>query len=172
MSERQCKRGHDLVGANLLHKRYMGELCATCMRARKAAYRKAVLERLSEECECGNSKKATAEACNECSFLDGTSKQPTSQLIIATLRVHGELTVQEIAQYVYGRPEGWRSCMRAIAQMLSAGRVQRRHEQIDVYNREFYSHFTKTRVTGAAANQGRYVYRLTAPARLEIGRAA
>lgn len=169
-----CRRGHPQNADNFVPRTYRGATCNRCRacEAERSRSRYGVIrDNYGAECDCGQPKKPTAEACPSCEFLDGRATAPLHGRIIAELRLYGELTVSQIARAVFGGKSGAdRSVIRTLAVMVKDGRVQRRFEEGDVYvhAKKFNGH----EFIGASSNSGRYVYRLTAPARGEIGRAA
>lgn len=163
-----CRRGHPQTEENMRPRVYSGEATRRC----RACHREVRQKVESIECECGNTKDGLADACARCQFLDGKSTAPARSLIIATLRTTPDLSIVEINKAIFdGKPTQTRSVLRALNEMVRDGRVQRFWQEGDAYDRPTKLPGTE-RFIAAGANQGRYIYRLTAPARGEIGRAA
>ena len=74
----------------------------------------------SRWCECGNSKSVGAEACDRCTYLDGTRAEA---LAIAALRRDGQSldTDQLVAETGCARE----TIYRMVKRMMAAGRVRR-----------------------------------------------
>lgn len=78
-------------------------------------------------CECGNEKSNNAEACDRCTYLDGTRG---SSRIIEALRTATGLSIAEICG-VLGTPYDWhnggaaRSIHRTVVSLMKSGRVRR-----------------------------------------------
>lgn len=161
-----CKQGHALSGSNVRVRVYRGAACNRCLECERhrSAKRNAKKRTASEQCECGRDKSRSAEACPSCLYLDGDATRPLWQFVIAELRTTPELTFYELVYAVYGRKtqNTCRSMMRILGRMIETGRVIRRKD-------ELVSISTNGNARGSFT---RWMYRLSAPARGEIARAA
>lgn len=160
---KRCVRGHDKAGE---------VRCRACKAIHNAS-RIDPERNVSAECDCGEPKVESHEACDRCLFLDGRTTAPVQQLVIAALRVSSELTMTELVEAVLnGKNGAWRSMHRTLTDMLKDGRLQRRLEYAEAVRINATSPFRNETFTGKTANGGRYVYFLSAPARGELQRAA
>lgn len=169
---KRCVRGHELTGENVRLRRFRGKTITRCLLCKSIhnAVRSDPDRNIGEECECGRQKQLTEEACSHCLFLDGKTTSKTQTIVIAVLRTANEMSLVEINQAVFGgKPSQERAALRTLGDMVRDGRVQKRWEENGLYRGSLDQ---SCDLFPTKSNQGRWVYRLTAPARGEIGRAA
>ena len=79
----------------------------------------------SDECECGNEKSTKMDACNRCTYLDGTARWG---FIIDALRGTDGLTLAELAAITGKHRE---ALQRTFKRLLEIGRVRRYLRETD-----------------------------------------
>jgi hypothetical protein len=90
------------------------------------------MARRSKTCECGNPKRAGAEACDRCAFLDGP-KSRQANLIAALRNLGGEATLRGLVTEMAIHP---RKINEALAQAIKAGRVERIETEAEYHKNE------------------------------------